>query len=292
MNENIYRYLLLSSPALCGVIVALVNSEKVNGITENVEGWLRRRKHSVSEKKSFFPRWVARPPLSFIVLLCDWTDSLSHRGLKNGIRTSTVLYVFTFWIMFVAYAFIMAVGVAIAVVLFVMVMWVVGKLLRGASSASDESAGSTTDDASFRPSRSGQSFFSFARECRYCRSKNHASDDCPHDRGFVGIGAKTECEHCGSEDHASDDCPHDKGVIGIGARDECRFCRSKNHSSDDCPHDKGFAGIGAKTECEHCGSVDHASDDCPHDKGFLGIGAQTKCRRCGSKEHSHDDCPH
>jgi hypothetical protein len=129
-------------------------------------------------------------------------------------------------------------------------------------------------------------------ECRHCGSKDHASDDCPHEHGFLGIGAETECRHCGSKEHSSDDCPHDHGFFGIGEETECRHCGSHDHASDDCPHDHGFFGIGEETKCRYCGSRNHSSDDCPHDHGFFGIGAETKCRHCGSKQHSSDDCPH
>lgn len=129
-------------------------------------------------------------------------------------------------------------------------------------------------------------------ECQHCGSKNHSSDDCPHDKGLFGIGAETECGHCGSKEHATADCPHDKGIMGFGADTECRHCGSRDHASDDCPHDKGIMGFGADTECRHCGSRNHASDDCPHDKGIMGFGADTECRHCGSCDHSTSCCPH
>lgn len=129
-------------------------------------------------------------------------------------------------------------------------------------------------------------------ECRHCGSKDHASDDCPHDHGFLGIGAETKCRHCGSKEHSSDNCPHDSGFLGIGAETECRHCGSRDHASDDCPHDHGFLGIGAETECEYCKSRNHSSDHCPHDHGFLGMGADTECKHCASREHASGDCPH
>lgn len=129
-------------------------------------------------------------------------------------------------------------------------------------------------------------------ECRHCGSKDHASDDCPHDHGFLGISAETRCRHCRSKEHSSDDCPHDSGFLGIGAETECRHCGSPDHTSEDCPHDHGFLGIGAKTKCEYCGSRNHSSDNCPHEHGFLGFGAKTECEYCGSRNHASDDCPH
>jgi len=80
----------------------------------------------------------------------------------------------------------------------------------------------------------------------------------------LGIGGDTKCRYCGSKDHASDNCPHDHGVLGIGGDTKCRYCGSKNHASDNCPHDHGVLGIGGDTKCRHCGSNNHASDNCPH----------------------------
>ena len=129
-------------------------------------------------------------------------------------------------------------------------------------------------------------------ECRHCGSKDHASDNCPHNHGLLGIGGETKCRHCGSTDHSSDNCPHNHGLIGIGGETKCRHCGSMDHSSDNCPHNHGLLGIGGETKCRHCGSTDHSSDNCPHNHGLLGIGGETKCRYCESKNHASDNCPH
>ena len=56
----------------------------------------------------------------------------------------------------------------------------------------------------------------------------------------MGIFSESECRHCSSKDHASDNCPHDHGIFGLGEETECRHCSSNNHASDDCPHDHGL----------------------------------------------------
>ena len=80
----------------------------------------------------------------------------------------------------------------------------------------------------------------------------------------MGLFSETECRHCGSRDHASDNCPHDKGFVGLFSEAKCRHCGSKEHASDDCPHDKGFLGLLSETKCRHCGSKNHATNNCPH----------------------------
>jgi hypothetical protein len=104
--------------------------------------------------------------------------------------------------------------------------------------------------------------------CGRCGSKEHATDDCPHE--FFS----TKCERCGSVDHAAGDCP--RGFFSA----ECGRCGSKEHATDDCPHEF------FSTKCERCGSVDHAAEDCP--RGFF----SNECARCGSKNHNVEHCPH
>lgn len=108
----------------------------------------------------------------------------------------------------------------------------------------------------------------FSTECGRCGSKEHATDNCPHE--FLS----TKCERCGSVDHATGDCP--RGIFTT----ECGRCGSKEHATDNCPHEF------FSTKCERCGSVDHATGDCP-----AGI-FSTECGRCGSKNHSEEQCPH
>jgi len=108
----------------------------------------------------------------------------------------------------------------------------------------------------------------FESKCRYCGSKDHASEDCPH-----GI-LESKCRYCGSTEHSSENCPH--GIF----ESKCRYCGSTDHSSENCPH-----GI-LESKCRYCGSTNHASEDCPH--GIF----ESKCRYCGSTNHSSEDCPH
>lgn len=84
--------LLLLSPVLIGAIIAALNSDPANDATEKAEAWIRTRQKLVSAKTGWFSRYIANPVLSIIVQFSDWTDSLSHRGLKNGIRVASTLY--------------------------------------------------------------------------------------------------------------------------------------------------------------------------------------------------------
>lgn len=128
MRQNIYSIIAFSLPAFCGGIVAIINSARVNDITERVETWLRRRKDGVSVRKGFFSKWIVHPPLQIIVKLCDWTDALAHRGLKNGIRVAATLYVLGFWVLLVLYAFMFVLALICAVIAVLIALWTLGEM--------------------------------------------------------------------------------------------------------------------------------------------------------------------
>lgn len=120
--------------------------------------------------------------------------------------------------------------------------------------------------------------------CRYCGSIEHASDDCPHERGI--LYSETECKYCGSKNHSSSNCPHERGLLH--SETKCKYCGSLDHASEDCPHERGI--LYRETECKYCGSKNHSGEDCPHERGFLY--SETKCKYCGSNNHSSINCPH
>lgn len=128
MSQNNYLILFLCLPAVCGGIVALINSAGTNEFTEKVEAWIRRRQGVISFKKGFFWKWIVHPPFRVVVKLCDWTDSLAHRGVKNGIRFAIVLYVITIWVLLVMYAFMFIVGLILAAIAVYIALWIIGKV--------------------------------------------------------------------------------------------------------------------------------------------------------------------
>lgn len=129
MNQNVLPILFLSLPAICGGVIALINSPKVNDASEKLEGLTRRRQGIVAVKKGFFSKWIVHPPLRIIVKLCGWTDSLAHRGVKNGIRAAAALYVLGFWLLLVVYAFMFVLALIFAVIVVVVALWIMGHML-------------------------------------------------------------------------------------------------------------------------------------------------------------------
>jgi len=136
MNQNILPILFLSLPAICGGVIALVNSPRVNDISEKLEALTRRQQGVVSVKKGFFSKWIIHPPLRIIVKLCDWTDSLAHRGLKNGIRIAAALYILGFWLLLLMYAFMFVLALICFAVVVVIACWIIGHMLSDKSEQS------------------------------------------------------------------------------------------------------------------------------------------------------------
>ena len=207
--------LLLLIPAIVGGIISLVNSPKVNDISEKLEGWTRKQQRIVSAKKGFFWKWIVYPPVLVIVKLCDWTDSLTNRGLKNGIRVAAALYVLGLWLQLLVSAFMFVLDLICVSVSVVIVFWIIGHMLGGKSEPSESGRQATSG---------GAKFMSFSKECDRCGSKDHATEDCPH-----GAFSK-QCDRCGAKNHATEDCPH-----GAFSK-QCDRCGSKDHATKDCPH--------------------------------------------------------
>jgi hypothetical protein len=96
--------LLILLPAICSGIVALLNSSGINDRAERFESWLRMRQGEMSYRSGFIWKWVIHPPFLLIVKVCEWTDSISHRGVRNGVRVAIGLYLFIICISLLMYA--------------------------------------------------------------------------------------------------------------------------------------------------------------------------------------------
>lgn len=149
MSQEITLAILAASPLLIGGIIAAVNSEAINNGTEKTEAWIRRMYYKISAKKGWFASLVIFPILWVLVKFSDWTDSFTHRGLKNGTRVTTTLYFIAAWCFLLYLAFIVVVVVLIAIA----VIYLLFKILTGASSSSDSGSG---HDRIIAPTSSGQ----------------------------------------------------------------------------------------------------------------------------------------
>jgi len=132
MNQETINILLLLTPLLIGGIIAAVNATSVNDTTEKAEAWSRRTKTNISTKDGWFYNYILNPIFWTVVKFSDWTDSFAHRGLKNGVRVATTLYLIAAWCSILYAAFMLAVMIVIAVV----VLYIVFNILAGSSDSS------------------------------------------------------------------------------------------------------------------------------------------------------------
>ena len=133
MNHNALTILFLCFPAICGGAIALINSPKLNDASEKLESLIRQWEGSIAVKKGFFSKLVVNPPLRIIVKLCDWTDSLAHRGVKNGIRAATALYVLEVWLLLIGYAFMFVLSLIFKGIMWIVngIIWIVNGIVNG-----------------------------------------------------------------------------------------------------------------------------------------------------------------
>lgn len=125
MNQETINILILISPLLIGGIIAAINTDSVNDKTEEAEAWTRRTQTNVSTKSSWYYRYIINPVLWTIVKFSDWTDSFTHRGIKNGVRVAATLYLIAGWCFIIYVAFMIIVTLVIGAV----VIYIIFKIL-------------------------------------------------------------------------------------------------------------------------------------------------------------------
>jgi hypothetical protein len=157
MEQFNWYVLIWLVPLLVGAIVAAANKDPVNDVTERIESRFRDWKSRVASRDGFLFRWVLNPLLWTIVKFFDWTDGFSHRGLKNGVRVATTLYLIALWLLLLYSAIVIAVMVAMVL----LGLFIVGKILSassdsGSSSYSYSNADDDDDSRNVRP-RGGRS---------------------------------------------------------------------------------------------------------------------------------------
>lgn len=125
MNQETINILILGSPLLIGGIIAAINTDSVNNTTEKAEAWTRQTQTNISTKSSWFYRYIINPVLWTIVKFSDWTDSFTHRGIKNGVRVAATLYLIVVW----CFIFYMAFMVIVTLLIGAVVIYIIFKVL-------------------------------------------------------------------------------------------------------------------------------------------------------------------
>ena len=133
MKNEILIIFLWCLPIIIGGIIAALNSESVNELTEKIEAWARRTQVILSGKTGWFYSYILHPIFWILVKFSDWTDSFTHRGIKNGTRAAATLYLIVAWCLLLYFLLMVVIIIVIAGV----ILYVIFKVLSG-SSASDE----------------------------------------------------------------------------------------------------------------------------------------------------------
>lgn len=124
MNPQASTILWLT-PLIIGAIIAILNADGANEATEKAEAWLRRAYANAAAKNSWFIKIIVQPLLWLVVKFSDWTDSLPHRGLKNGLRIATAFYFLALWglILLNILSILIPLAVLIAIIYFGLKHW-------------------------------------------------------------------------------------------------------------------------------------------------------------------------
>lgn len=125
MKQETLNLILLLTPLAIGGIIAAMNSQAVNNSTEKAESWTRKTQSNTSQKDGWFSSYLLNPVLWMIVKFSDWTDSFTHRGLKNGTRVAATLYLIAGVVYLLIAVFLIMVALAIGA----LVLYIVFKVL-------------------------------------------------------------------------------------------------------------------------------------------------------------------
>ena len=134
MDQTTINYLLLTIPLIVGGTVAALNSSVVNENTEKIEAWTRQAQSSVSARGGWFFGYILNPMLWLAVKFADWSDSMAHRGAKNGVRVAATLYLVAAW----GFLLYVALAVVVVIVMFFAALYVISLITGGSSNSSDE----------------------------------------------------------------------------------------------------------------------------------------------------------
>lgn len=129
MKQETTNAILVFTPLIIGGIIAALNRDNINDITEKVESWVRKTHSNTVSKSGWASRFVANPILWIIVKFCDWTDNFKHRGLKNGTRVTATLYLIAAWI----YLLLAAIMILVSIAICALIIYIVFKVLIGSN---------------------------------------------------------------------------------------------------------------------------------------------------------------
>jgi hypothetical protein len=110
------EYLLLLSPVIIGIIIGLINNPAIDNNVDKFQNWLSDRKQKITSKSGKLNRFLIRPFLWLALNVRDWTNNISHNGMKAGIRIAVYIYLGALFLyLFITFAIIVAIIIMIGI---------------------------------------------------------------------------------------------------------------------------------------------------------------------------------
>lgn len=123
------EYLLLLSPVIIGIIIGLINNPAIDNNVDKFQIWLANRKQKITSTSGKFNRFLIRPFLWLALSVRDWTNNISHNGMKSGIRIAVYIYLGALFLyLFITFAIILAIIIMIGIA-----FWIYEKVSGGSS---------------------------------------------------------------------------------------------------------------------------------------------------------------
>lgn len=104
------EYLILVSPIIIGIIISLVDNPSVDNSVDKFQNWLADRKQKITNESGKLNRYITRPFIWIALRIKDWTNNITHSGIKSGIRIALYIYLGgLFLYLFVTFAILIAI---------------------------------------------------------------------------------------------------------------------------------------------------------------------------------------
>ncbi|MCL5030100.1 MAG: hypothetical protein M1480_13895 [Bacteroidetes bacterium] len=87
------EYLILFSPFIIGIIIALLNNPTIDNNVDKFQNWLSYRKQKITPSSSKFNKFLTRPFLWIALKVKEWTNSIKHSGVKSGLRIALYMFI-------------------------------------------------------------------------------------------------------------------------------------------------------------------------------------------------------
>ena len=130
--EAVSLLLFFGLPLMAGLVIALARPQPVIAWMDHALVACARRRDKATAKDTVPSRWFFRPLYSGLCLVATWTRGIRDPYLRCGVALALQIYLI-YTSLVVAY---IAIGVVIAIAMFIVMLWIMAKFLSGDWSSS------------------------------------------------------------------------------------------------------------------------------------------------------------